>query len=156
MAVRITWNGEALKRYTHKQIEAGLYAAAVELHRIARKKASVANKRTKVAQKGKTMTSRGTVYKKNVFKYLHSSRPGESPRRRTGFGQKNIVFGISQDGTTARVGYTRNARYMTYHELGIRYSRVGLQYRPTIVPAMRHNAPRLAMIAVRAARETRP
>jgi len=152
VAVRITWNGEALKRYTHKQIEAGLYAAAVELHRIARKKASIPNAGQTVAVK----RQRAGGNKSSRTIYPHSSRPGESPRRRTGFGQKNIVFGISQDGTTARVGYTRNARYMTYHELGIRYSRVGLQYRPTIVPAMRHNAPRLAMIAVRAARETRP
>lgn len=78
--------------------------------------------------------------------YKNSSKPGESPRRRTGFGQKNIVFGHDRKKLQARVGYTRAARYMIFHELGIRYSKVGLQKRPTIVPALADNIPHLSRV----------
>jgi hypothetical protein len=86
--------------------------------------------------------------------YPNSSKPGESPRRRTGFGQKNIVRGMNAQRPAARVGYTRLIRYMTFHELGIRYSR-GIQQRPTLVPAFRNNIHRLSTIARIAAQRTR-
>lgn len=88
--------------------------------------------------------------------YPNPSRPGEPPRVRTGQGLKNIVGGLSPDGLAWRTGYTRNARYMTFHELGIRYARVGLQQRPTVVPALQNNLQRLFEIAKRAAQATRP
>jgi len=136
------WRGDEFLKLVDKQIVAGLYAAAVELQRLARKKAGVANAGQTVQQKNVTEGSN----KNSRTIYPNSSKPGESPRRRTGFGQKNIVFGVDESTLVARVGFTRNARYMTFHELGIRYSKVGFQQRPTIVPATFENLPRLRAV----------
>lgn len=205
MAVGMKWRGDEFLKLVDKQIVAGLYAAAVELQRLARKKASIPNagrkKRSKfwedddmdpferakfeaASKKGKARdkaharidkqrfdaASRGSrgyeslrnrlrkQYRKKKTRsrtiYPNSSRPGESPRRRTGFGQKNIVFGVDESTLVARVGFTRNARYMTFHELGIRYSS-GLQQRPTIVPATSENLPRLQAIFQRGAKQVK-
>jgi hypothetical protein len=92
--------------------------------------------------------------KTQITIYPHSSKPGESVRRRTGIGQKNIVGG--RKGLRARVGYTAVAKYMTFHELGIRYPRGGKQKRPTLVPVLRRNHVRLAGIMRNAADRTKP
>jgi hypothetical protein len=85
--------------------------------------------------------------------YPNSSKPGEAVRFRTGFGHKNIVGGWQKH--RGRVGYTRNARYMTWHELGIRYPR-GTQQRPLIIPALRDSIRQLAREMERAARSVKP
>ncbi len=135
------------RRLTDRQMDAFLQAATLELHRQALKNASVSNKGKVVKitrpRKGGAKTQR-TIYP-------NSSLPGESPRRRTGFGWSNIVWGYSKSRKEGRVGYTRNARYMTFHELGIRYKR-GKQQRPTIVPAIRDNLQQLKAVARNAMR----
>ncbi len=92
--------------------------------------------------------------KTQITIYPNSSKPGESVRRRTGIGQKNIVGG--RQGLRARVGYSPVARYMTFHEIGIRYPRGGKQKRPTLVPVLRRNHQRLAGLMRRAADRTKP
>jgi len=164
MATRLKLNTAGFKAMTRRQMEAGIAAATVDLHRIARKKAGIPNP-------GVTVTStraRAGGNKSSRTEYPTSSRPGESPRRRTGFGQKGIVMGVH--GLEGRVGYTRLARYMTFHELGIRYhrsggetrdkrgrflARGGIQRRPTIVPALKRNRARLILIMKRAAQAKR-
>lgn len=89
--------------------------------------------------------------KRQVTIYPFPSKPGESPRIRTGIGHKNIVQGYSSQQQVGRVGYTRNARYMTFHELGIRYKK-GIQQRPTIVPAIRESQRRMMIAGRNAAR----
>ena len=120
MAVRLRMFDDEFRRMIGKKVDAFLSAAGLELHRIARKKASISNRgvtvKIKRPRKGGAKTQR-TVYP-------HSSKPGESPRRRTGFGHKNIVWGYSRQRQAARVGYTRNARYMTFHELGIHFGTI--------------------------------
>ncbi len=148
MAVVLRMFDDEFRRLVDRKTDAFLSAVGLELHRIARKKASISNRGVRVKikrpRKGGAKTQR-TVYP-------NSSRPEESPRRRTGFGHKNIVWGYSKQRKVARVGYTRNARYMTFHELGIRYKRMGFQQRPTIIPALRDNARRLMLIGRNAMR----
>lgn len=96
---------------------------------------------------------KGIKNKTQITVYPNSSKPGEPVRRRTGFGQKNIVGG--RRGGVARVGYTKNARYMTWHELGIRYPR-GQQRRPLIIPALRDSRDRLSKLMARVAQRTSP
>ena len=147
MAVSIKWHGAAFKRLTEGAINAGIEAATLELQRIARKMASTSNKG--VPKKRKRDTSRGSKGSQYTV-YPHSSKPGEPVRRRSGFGQKNIAAGVDRAKQAGRVGYTKNARYMMFHELGIRY-RGGLQKRPTLVPAVTKNRGRLAKIGAFAA-----
>jgi hypothetical protein len=44
---------------------------------------------------------------------------------------------------------------MAFHELGIRYAKVGLQQRPTVMPALTNNINRLEEIARRVMQATR-
>jgi len=134
------WRGDEFNRHTRKQLQAGLKAAGAELHRIARQKASIQNTPEVVAvqrvREGGNATSR-TIYP-------HPSKPGESPRSRTGAGQRGIVGGLR--GLIYRIGYTRQVRYMAFHELGIRYRKSGTQKRPTLIPALRDNLLRLGKL----------
>lgn len=147
MATSIKYHRAEFLRLTKGAINEGIKAATLELQRIARKMASTSNKG--VAKKRTRDTSRGKKGSQYTV-YPHSSKPGEPVRRRSGFGQKNIAAGLNPSTQTGRVGYVRNARYMLFHELGIRY-RGGLQRRPTLVPAVVKNRTRLGKIASRAA-----
>ena len=99
--------------------------------------------------------SGGIRNKTQITVYPYSSKSGEPVRRRTGVGQKNIVQTFDRRAIVGRAGYTSNARYMLFHELGIRYPR-GQQKRPTLVPVLLGNRKRLQMVFRRAAERTKP
>ena len=46
------------------------------------------------------------------------SRPGEPPRKRTGFGQKNVKYELDKKGMRGRVGVGANAKYMAFLDRG--------------------------------------
>lgn len=94
-------------------------------------------------------SAKKSLLQKTMTVYPYPSKPGEPPRRRTGFGQRNILKEV-QPGE-ARVGFSRNARYMSFHEAGIRYKRAGMQRRPTLVPMLRNNQSRLRQLFINAA-----
>lgn len=150
MAARLKWFGKELLSASRRGLEAAFDAWWIEVQRIARVKAGVPNIGVRKRRVRDTSAQGGGKRGSQYTVYPHSSKPGESPRRRTGLGQKNIVGG--REGLVARIGYTAQARYMTYHELGIRYSIVGLQHRPTIVPAVKDNRLRLIKLMERAAK----
>lgn len=52
------------------------------------------------------------------------SQPGEPPRKRTGFGQQNIVYEIDEDQFRSRMGVTKNGIYMFWLEVGTRPKRI--------------------------------
>lgn len=143
MTVSFIWHGARVSRQIDNVTFRGIKAVGFELHRISRRSASVKNQGKRHTRT--RSTSRGPAGSQYTT-YPNSSKPGESPRRRTGFGQKNIVWGSNRQKMESRVGYTKAARYMTYHELGIRYRHVGFQQRPTIIPSVRNNQARLAGI----------
>jgi len=149
MAVQLKWNGEQFKRIIRGQLEAGLDAVYLELLRIAKHMASVPNRGVQVTVS--RPRAGGNATSRTISPY--PSYPGEPPRARTGFGRSNIVGG--RNGLIVRVGYTRAARYMTFHELGIRYTKAGFQQRPLLVPAVENNVQRLRGIFERAARAKR-
>lgn len=141
-------------RWHDRKVDAYLTAIGSELHRLSRQAASRPNTgvtaRFSKALREKRKTEKFKNKRQRTI-YPDPSKPGESPKRRTGFGQKNIVWGYSRVLQAARVGYTRAARYMTFHELGIRYRRRGREQRPTIIPALKDNWLRLIAIGKRAA-----
>lgn len=137
-----------------RKVDAYLTVMGSELHRLSRDAASRPNTGVTVKFSKERIKARKTEKFKNKTQrtiYPNPSKPGESPKRRTGFGHKNIVWGYSKMLQAARVGYTRAARYMTFHELGIRYRRRGREQRPTIIPALKDNWLRLIAIGKRAA-----
>ena len=141
MVAKLVWNGPVVKKQVANAVLRGVKAATMVLYTASRKAASVPNT-GKASGGGRKRGEGGRFIKgqKRRTRYLNSSKPGEPPRRRTGFGQKNIVCGwIKTPVVEGRVGYTRNARYMLFHELGINYRRAGRQQRPTIVPSFQTN-----------------
>jgi len=151
MAVTLTVKTDAFKRLISRKTDAFLQAATLELHRIAQKKASIQNEPRTV----KITRPRAGGNKTSRTIYPHPSKPGESPRMRTGIGHKNIVQGYRRGLKQGRVGYTRNVRYMLFHELGIHYRVAGSQKRPTIIPALKDNEAWLNAAGRRAAEAQR-
>jgi hypothetical protein len=149
MAVKLTIHDRELLRATEKAQERYLRAAALTLHMIAQEAAGVPNTgktvRAPIKRDAKGRHLKGSGKQRTV--YENSSKPNEPPRVRTGFGRKNIVQGFSKQLMASRVGYTRAARYMTFHELGIRYTKAGYQQRPTIIPSLRDHREKIRRVA---------
>ena len=102
MAINLKWRGEALLGYIDEAVEAGLVAASIELQNIARRKTSIPNVAVRHKRKRDTSKQGGGPKGSQYSTWPHSSKPGESVRRRTGFGQKRIVRGYSRKKKAAR------------------------------------------------------
>lgn len=148
-------HSEGFSEFMGDKVDAFLTAVGSELHKLSRLAASRPN--TGVTIRFSAATRKRRKKSKFVNKtqrtiYPDPSKPGESPKMRTTFGQGEIVWGYSKSLQVARVGYTRAARYMTFHELGIRYKRRGKEQRPTIIPSLVDNQRRILMVGKRAMR----
>jgi hypothetical protein len=145
MSVTFVWHGRRVKRQIEDRVFRGLQATARVLHRDARRAAGIHWKTAKFDKRKRVRRFRETKSGRFAKTPGTPARPGqtptggEPPRRRTGAGQKGIVWGASRPKLEARVGFTRNARHMTFHELGIRYKRAGFQMRSTLVRMLRLN-----------------
>ena len=71
------------------------------------------------------------------------SRPGEPPRKRTGFGARNVVYDLDPAAQAGRVGLMRNALYMGFLEIGTRR----IKPRPWLLATLKKIAPQLRAIA---------
>lgn len=58
--------------------------------------------------------------KSNPRPYKTPSKPGEPPRKRTGFGAANVRYEFDEKAGEARVGVATNAKYMGFLEIGTR------------------------------------
>ena len=95
----------------------GLQRAGIFYHTACKHKVNVSNagvrktrqRDTKAGKKGSTYTV-----------YPNSSKPGEAPRARTGFGRQNIVYEYNDNpkDPAVRVGVARNGKYMFWLEIG--------------------------------------
>lgn len=65
-------------------------------------------------------TIQQTLNKSNPPPYLHSSKPGEPPRKRSGFGAANVICELDEKDLAGQVGLLKNAMYMVYLEFGTR------------------------------------
>jgi hypothetical protein len=147
MSVTFNWHGKEFEGEAHRRIMRGIKAVVIFAQAKARELASVHNegvrhKRVRATKQG----GKGSQY----TTYPNSSKPGEPPRRRTGFGQKNILAGWDDTTRTGRVGFGQNAKYMAFHELGIQYRT--LQRRPTLALMIAQHKSTLADVFSRAAR----
>lgn len=67
--------------------------------------------------------------------YPTPSKPGEPPKKRTGFGQRNIVWEYDSAKMVGRYGITKNALYMFFLEIGTRF----IAPRPWMLKALTNN-----------------
>jgi hypothetical protein len=157
MALNLTVHDKEFLRESEKRQERFLRAAAEELHRLSQEAADTPNtgvtiKLSKAEVKRRRASGDKFRNKTQRTVYPNPAPPGHAPHRRTGFGRLNIVQGFSRALMASRVGYTRLARYMTFHELGIRYTKVGEQQRPTIMPALRNQRSQIRRVAMNSIR----
>ncbi len=85
---------------------------------------------------------RRTYRRGSYTAYPSPSKPGEPPRKRTGWLARNVTYEVDGKNGVARVGLTANARYGIYLELGT--SRMAA--RPWLLVTARKLAPQLEAI----------
>lgn len=131
MSVRLkVYDKELNKALTNATAE-GLTRATVMYHTKARMALNVPNTGVRVKvrkrQPGSNKTTR-TIYP-------NPSKPGESPRKRTGWLQRHVVQEIDTKKMASRVGVQKNAIYGLYLELGTKH----VARRPWLVATLMKN-----------------
>lgn len=120
MAIRVKSNIKEFEKMLRNATLVGIKRAAIFYHAECRKAVNVPNTgesrkrvRDTTARGGGPIGSQYTVY-------LKPSKPGEPPRKRTGFGQTKIVRETNDDpdNPLARVGVSKAGIHMAYLELG--------------------------------------
>ena len=146
MASGMKWNGRQFEQRLRKATADGLLRAGTFYHAKCREAVSKPNtgRSVRVVRKVKVRTRKDGQKDKRFkgFKkvsktiYPNPSKPGESPRLRTGFGRANVV--VNHKGGRnphARIGVSRNGMYMFWLEVGTRR----VARRPWLVKALLEN-----------------
>lgn len=125
MASGMKWNGKKFEEHLKKATSEGLLRAGTFYHTKCRLAVSKPNTgvRKKYRDQSKEAKARRKAAGNNTTSktiYPNPSKPGESPRLRTGFGRNNIVINMDPKGEYVRVGVTKNGIYMFYLEVGTR------------------------------------
>jgi hypothetical protein len=86
--------------------------------------------------------------------YGTPSSPEEPPRQRTGHGKGMVSYEELREGSdfAVRVGVPKEAIYLGYHEVGIKYRNKGTQRRPWLVATVEKYAAVLAQLFTSGAR----
>lgn len=145
MSVILTWRGEAFRQNFANATREGIMRASVYYHTACRRAVSVPNSGVRVPVKRRTKGGN----KRTRTIYPNPSKPGEPPRLRTGFGQRNIVHEFDPVYPAARVGVRRNAMYMFYLEIGT----LRVRRRPWMLPTLQKNQATLGRLAALGARK---
>lgn len=116
MASELKWNGRQFEQHLKRATARGLKRAGTYYHQKCREAVSRPN--TGVSVRVIRRTPGGNRRTRTI--YPNPSKPGESPRLRTGFGRRNVVVNHDPRGQWARVGVSQNGIYMFYLEVGTR------------------------------------
>lgn len=111
------WDGDAAYEYVVEAGWEGLQRAVVYFWNAVTQALNVsAGPYTRVRTRDTSQGGKGSTY----TAYRDPSKPGEIPRKRTGFGQANTIYELDRPTLTGRVGVLKNAFYMIIHETGLR------------------------------------
>jgi hypothetical protein len=110
---RIEWHGEDRAGEIRLVALASIQRATLYLWERCVEVLNVPNTGERVKGRGRTPSGR----RRTTTVYPHPSRPGEPPRKRTGFGQRSVKWEVDRDGV-GRVGVATNAAYLAYLEVG--------------------------------------
>ncbi len=140
MAIRFTVNDKELNKALERMTADGLVRGVQFYHTQLRLAVNVPNSGVRV--KVKRQTAGGNKRTRTV--YSNPSKPGEPPRKRTGFGQSQIVREINKAKLSGRVGVTKNGIYMAYLDLGTKH----IARRPFFMPTLMKNKAIIARLFV--------
>lgn len=139
--------GEQLRRAT----AAGLQRAAVYYHSHCRHAVNVSNTDRHVVR---YRDASGRRRSRTVYENMHNLHAGKPPRKRTGFGQSQILWeynGNPHD-PAVRVGVTKAGIYMIYLELGTRR----IMARPWLVATLMQHLRAIGLLAATGGRGVQP
>lgn len=111
VSVHVNWHGEEAMDDVRLVVWKSVQKAVVFLWEKVQEALDVPNTGVRV----KRLFRRGSY-----TVYPDPSKPGEPPRKRTGYGQRNVLYSLDQREGTGRVGVSANAEYMAYLEVGTR------------------------------------
>lgn len=98
----LKWNGEAVKHELRAASWAGVVRATIYTH-------------TKLVEETGVSAKVGTG---TTAADYQASKPGEPPRKRTGWMQRHIMFELDEANGRGRLGIAKNAIYGIFLELG--------------------------------------
>lgn len=151
MAVTVKFHDKVFIQGLEKATATGLIRAGQFYHSATRRAVSVPNTgRRKTRKRNTSRGPKGSSY----TVYPGPSKPGQPPRLQTGHGRANIVFqfsGWNSHDPWTRVGVTRNALYMFFHEVGIN----GVK-RPWMIPTLLKHADQIGQLAVTTTKRAMP
>jgi hypothetical protein len=81
--------------------------------------------------------------KSNPRPYVTPSLPGEPPRKRTGWLQRNVRYELAKGKQVGRIGITPNAKYGLYLEIGTKR----MKPRPWLLATLTRLLPQLRAMA---------
>lgn len=139
MSVKIKTYPIEVKAGVRNVTAAGLMRATVFLHMKCREAVNKPN--TGVRVPVKRQTPGGNTTSRTI--YPNPSKPGEPPRKRTGWGQRHIVWEFDARQVVGRVGVSAAAIYMLFLELGTRFIRP----RPWLVATLVKNLKMIGVLA---------
>jgi hypothetical protein len=111
----VTWEGDTYLEGLEERAWEALARATVYLHTRCMEALNVSNPREYVLSKTQK-TKSGKA--KRVGVYRSPSKPGEPPRKRTGWLQKNVRYELDRERLKGRVGIGTNAKYGAFLEIG--------------------------------------
>lgn len=137
MAVGLRWHGAKFARELRHATGAGVRAAATHYGTLCKNAVRVS------ARVGTRKALSGPNKGKSIPVYEPAPR-GLPPRRRTGFGSKNILTRHDKTAGVSKVGIIQNALYMIVHEVRGR----GEGLHPWLIPTLKKNSQLLGRMAV--------
>ena len=129
MAAGMKWNGKKFEKFLRHTTADGLNRGGTFYH--AKCQEVVGRPNTGVKVKVKRQAPGGNKSTRTI--YPNPSKAGEPPRKRTGFGQRNIVKEFNREKMYVRVGVGANAFYMFLLEIGTRF----IERRPWLVSTLK-------------------
>lgn len=142
------WNGAQFEQMLRRATADGLNAAGTFYHAKCREAVSSPNSGVRMRYKDQSATAKDTREavgrnKSSYTVYPNPSKPGEPPKLRTGFGQRNIFKKFNRQKMYVRVGIGGNAIYMFYLEVGTR----NIARRPWLVATLKQHHQQIAQLA---------
>jgi hypothetical protein len=150
VAVTVKFHDKRFIEGFEKATATGLIRAGRFYHAETQRAVSIPNSgRRRVRTRDTSRGKKGSTY----TVYPTPAKEGDPPRLRTGFGRKNIVFQFSGWKTGdpwVRVGVTRNALYMFWHEVKRRGQR------PWMIPTLLRLRDKLGAMAMTETKRAMP